>query len=306
MSKSHLQKTLLKNTFREMVNEFKYIDGISCNRLNTLVNALTEAQLIESLKNMDSSLCKSIPIKALQEESNGKKYLDLLGMFQPQFKPTVQVTTIPELMTMSTPDLMSSMSMLSSMLSATGLDTGINMESMMSMMGNKDYGNLMSEVKTVTKSNAEKLMSPQQNIPKLDFNNLNDLFSQNNVPEGLKNLLLPNENNNELISLASDIFNKINLGNDLSSFDPSNLDMSKIMNMYQEIGDYMKEKVESGEIDMELIKEQASSLCENIQQTPEVQEVLSSNPQITSLLSTVMTPKETFDDSDESDYDDLD
>ena len=64
------------------------------------------------------------------------------------------------------------------------------------------------------------------------------------------------------------------------------MDMSNMMNLFQTVGNFVKDKTDSGQLDLEKLSSQANQMFSSLQTAPEIQNVLQENPQLDAILRT--------------------
>jgi len=109
------------------------------------------------------------------------------------------------------------------------------------------------------------------------------------LPDNFRNLLTPNDSNRDILNLASELFENINLQETLGgNGSGEQLDMTSIMSLFSNIESTVQSKIDSGELNLSQLESQATNLCNQLQQTPEVNDMMESNPQIFDLLNSFM------------------
>jgi hypothetical protein len=228
------KSSILKTTLKELISDLKVLSIEKGNLLEMTIKNMSPSQLLSDIKNVDSDLCKNIPIQLLQTIPEGVQYLKILGVYQPMFTLQNEIVLQENVPVSNTPPL--------------------------------------PPPTTVDNSN------PMVN-----------LTNNENLPDSFRELLTPNESNKDIINLATDLFQDLNLQDTLGGSGGEPFDMSNMMGLFNNIGQVVQSKVESGELDMEQLEQQANTLCSQLQQTQEVNQIMESNPDMLNLLNSINT-----------------
>lgn len=110
-----------------------------------------------------------------------------------------------------------------------------------------------------------------------------DFQAQDQLPDTLHQLL-SDGNNSELMSLAQELMSNTELASEIQGL--QQMDMANMMNLFNTVGNFVKDKTESGELDLDKLSSQATEMFSNIQSTPEIHNILQENPQLGSILRT--------------------
>lgn len=86
-------ETMIINTIKELIEDIKVTESEKSTTLNTIITENTPEQVIALLQQKNSLLCLSIPKESLEKDVSGRKYLDVLSLFQPDLKPVERTVT---------------------------------------------------------------------------------------------------------------------------------------------------------------------------------------------------------------------
>ena len=110
---------------------------------------------------------------------------------------------------------------------------------------------------------------------------------ENAMKTCLESLFSKSDKPNELLSLAENACKDLNL----MGKSGENFDISEMANMMTTFVPYIQGKVESGEIDVKKITEQAFSICNDMKESPELSSMIANNPQFATLATLLENPE---------------
>jgi hypothetical protein len=213
------KSSILYKTLQELSDDLKN----SHPDVKEYVDTKTPVQLLEEIKNKESTLYSLIPIHFLSSSVQGLQYIKILCIFQPDFEPTPAIPSVP---VAPTP-------------------------------GNLD-------------------IQP-------DF--------LNQVPENISMLLTPNDSNRDIMNLATELFQDVNIQQSLNNETP---DINNMMGIFNNISTIVQNKLQSGELDSQRLHNQAMTMCTQLQGMPEINQMLNTGgsngggmPDLQSLFSQV-------------------
>ncbi|RKO94846.1 hypothetical protein BDK51DRAFT_51434 [Blyttiomyces helicus] len=76
---------VIVKVMNEMVNDLSSVDGEKSCHILALIKNKAGAELVKNLQDSTSELFKAIPVKILNKDISGQKYLSILGTVQPLF-----------------------------------------------------------------------------------------------------------------------------------------------------------------------------------------------------------------------------
>lgn len=109
--------------------------------------------------------------------------------------------------------------------------------------------------------------------------NASNASNATNPSQMIQGLLNDTQDKDLLLSLADSIFHDLDLG-DRANEEMSMPDMLALMT---KAGSVVQSKVQSGDLDVARLQEQALAFCEQIQHNPDLQNIISSNPVLASM-----------------------
>ena len=252
----YILEKVMTETLHEMIIDLAKAAPKLATKLLQETQGKTGDLLMTTLREPTSSLCLSIAeaCGTPAMKGPGEKYLSIFGMIQPSLIPKLVPESTKTSETVPAPSS-SSKAVNNKKKKRKGKGKGKE---------NESARNIATDATVTTPAIASASALPT---------------GPSNPSQMIQSLLSDTQDKDLLLSLADTIFQDLELG-DRADKEMSMPDMFALMT---KAGSVVQDKVQSGDLDVARLQEQAMAFCAQIQHNPDLQNIISSNPVLASM-----------------------